>query len=321
MEKIICDVCGTSYPETSLQCPICGCAKPETGKVAADGDSVSEAGKYTAVKGGRFSSKNVRRRLENNGRAVAPVETEEETSVPEKCGVSRAMVISVIALILVICAAVVFIYVRFFEDPDAVVSTEPSEFVAETQETTVVPTETTEPPYISCTGIELDTHSVTLEEVGANWLIHVVVLPENTQDEVKFESKDPSVATVTNDGKVTAVSDGHTAIVITCGDVTAEFEVICSFPVETTEPPTTAPLHQNVKISKEDVTIAVGETFELVLRDGNGDIMDVTWEASAGGVVKIEGNRITGIGGGNRVDVSCTFEGQVYTCIVRVKAQ
>ena len=25
MSKIICDVCGTRYPESSNQCPICGC--------------------------------------------------------------------------------------------------------------------------------------------------------------------------------------------------------------------------------------------------------------------------------------------------------
>ena len=25
MSKIICDICGTSYPETATQCPICGC--------------------------------------------------------------------------------------------------------------------------------------------------------------------------------------------------------------------------------------------------------------------------------------------------------
>ena len=27
MSKIICDICGTSYPETATQCPICGCVR------------------------------------------------------------------------------------------------------------------------------------------------------------------------------------------------------------------------------------------------------------------------------------------------------
>ena len=322
MEKIICDVCGTSYPETSLQCPICGCAKPETGKTAAAGEGAAETGKYTSVKGGRFSSKNVKKRLEASGRVAPPEEPEEEeeeTVVAEKPGTSVGMVISVIALILAVCAAVVFIYVRYFEDPDAVDIPEPSETNGIVETTTAAPTETTEPPYISCTGIELDTHSVTLEEEGANWLLHAKALPEDTQDELHFESKDPSVATVSQDGKITAVGNGRTAIVITCGSITAEFEVICKLPVETTVPPTTAPLHQNVRINKTDVTISVGETFELVLKDGKGDIMDVTWEASDAGVVNISGNKITGVKGGYRVDITCTFEGKVYTCVVRVK--
>ena len=319
MEKIICDVCGTSYSDTATQCPICGCAKPESGKTVSAGEPKSESGKYTAVKGGRFASRNVKKRLETTGRATPPKESEEEPTSQEKRGTSLAMVISVIALILAVCAAVVFIYVRFFEDPDAVISTDPVDTEPIVQTTTEPTTETTVPPYIACTGIELDSHNATLEEAGANWLLHVKVLPENTEDELHFESKDPSIATVSEDGKITAVSAGRTSIVITCGDITAEFEVNCQFPVETTVPPTTEPLHKNVRISHQDVTIAVAESFDLVLRDGNGDIMDVTWKASIDGVVKIEGNKITGVQGGEKVDVTCTFEGVDYICIVRVK--
>ena len=32
MNKIICDICGTSYPDTADCCPICGCSRD-----AADG--------------------------------------------------------------------------------------------------------------------------------------------------------------------------------------------------------------------------------------------------------------------------------------------
>ena len=31
MSKIICDICGTSYPDTADCCPICGCAKDGSG--------------------------------------------------------------------------------------------------------------------------------------------------------------------------------------------------------------------------------------------------------------------------------------------------
>ena len=32
MSKIICDVCGTRYPETAEQCPICGHIRTAAGK-------------------------------------------------------------------------------------------------------------------------------------------------------------------------------------------------------------------------------------------------------------------------------------------------
>ena len=27
MNKIICDICGTSYPDTAESCPVCGCSR------------------------------------------------------------------------------------------------------------------------------------------------------------------------------------------------------------------------------------------------------------------------------------------------------
>ena len=36
MSKIICDVCGTRYPETADQCPICGHIRDASGKTAED---------------------------------------------------------------------------------------------------------------------------------------------------------------------------------------------------------------------------------------------------------------------------------------------
>ena len=36
MSKIICDVCGTRYPDTAEQCPICGHIRAASGKTAED---------------------------------------------------------------------------------------------------------------------------------------------------------------------------------------------------------------------------------------------------------------------------------------------
>ena len=74
MSKIICDICGTSYPETAIQCPICGCVRP--GDIAIFNDELDTNEEkpvqtYTSVKGGRFSKSNVKKR--NEGKLVTPV--------------------------------------------------------------------------------------------------------------------------------------------------------------------------------------------------------------------------------------------------------
>lgn len=72
-------------------------------------------------------------------------------------------------------------------------------------------------------------------------------------------------------------------------------------------------------ISHTDVTIKVGESFNLRLRSSEGETANVTWTPSKSGYVTISGNRITGKAAGT-VTVSCSFNGQTYKCIVRVKS-
>ena len=72
-------------------------------------------------------------------------------------------------------------------------------------------------------------------------------------------------------------------------------------------------------ISHTDVTIKVGESFNLRLRSSEGETASVTWTANKSGYVYISGNKITGKTKGT-VTVSCEHEGVVYECIVRVKS-
>ena len=81
MSKIICDVCGASYPDTAAQCPICGNAKSDAAAAMGTvGTPYDE--NYAYVKGGRFSHSNVRKM--NSGkkdlpRTVAPAKPMKET--------------------------------------------------------------------------------------------------------------------------------------------------------------------------------------------------------------------------------------------------
>ena len=72
------------------------------------------------------------------------------------------------------------------------------------------------------------------------------------------------------------------------------------------------------KISHTDVTIQVGESFNLRLRSSEGETAEVSWSANKSGYVSISGNKITGKKAGT-VTVSGTYGGTTYKCIVRVK--
>ena len=72
-------------------------------------------------------------------------------------------------------------------------------------------------------------------------------------------------------------------------------------------------------ISHKDVTIKVGESFNLRLRSSEGETASVSWTVNKSGYVSISGNKITGKAKGT-VTVSCEHEGVVYECIVRVKS-
>ncbi len=110
-----------------------------------------------------------------------------------------------------------------------------------------------------------------------------------------------------NGTTVTAVGEG--TVLLSCEWDGQEFECL----VTVTEKVITW------TISHQDVTIKVGESFNLRLRSSEGETAQVEWVASKPDIVSISGNKITGAAKGT-VTVSCEFEGQTYKCIVRVKS-
>ena len=72
-------------------------------------------------------------------------------------------------------------------------------------------------------------------------------------------------------------------------------------------------------ISHKDVTIKVGESFNLRVKSSEGETASVSWSANKSGYVSISGNKITGKKAGTGT-VSCTYEGVTYKCTVRVKS-
>ena len=344
MSKIICDVCGTSYPETASQCPICGCARPADAGITAGESATSEMNDestYHYVKGGRFSKKNVRSRMKEQSAQPVPApmtmedpDDEEEPIVNEKS--TKGLTIAVLALLAAIVAMVIYLAVRFFLPNMGNTPAKPTDAPTAAPTTTAAPTVATVP----CTGLKIDDTDVLLTFVGDSWKIEAKAEPADTTDVVQFFSSNEAVAVVSSSGEIRAVGEGSAVITVVCGEVSQECFITCivetappvteppvtepvTVPTEPVTEPTTAPTEpqqtvvEPCKISHKDVTIKVGESFNLKLKDANGEVVEVTWVAKNSSKVTISGNKITGAASGT-TEVSCTVNGKTYTCIVRV---
>lgn len=241
MNKVICEICGTSYPETAEQCPICGYTQDmsaalreelETGEAPAPR---SEA----PVKGGRFSASNVSRRSQTlpepeEAPATEPEDEDEDDDFEyddEPRESSALLVVLLIVVITAMLAAAAFIAVKY-----VVPNVLPEETTIPTETTEEPVTETTEAPTIPCTNLVLTSGgTVQLEKEGQYWLLNVVILPVDSTDQLTYESSDEAVVTVNSEGRVTAVGSGEAVVTIRCGEQSLECRFICDIPEETTE--------------------------------------------------------------------------------------
>ena len=326
MSKIICDVCGTAFDETDSRCPICGCTKSPNAQRVAEEVSQPETEKPaggTYAKGGRYAKNNVRR---SAPAYAAPKASERRRKNDDKDdepqGSNKGLVAVVIVLLLAIVMVVVYIGVSVFfngltNQPDNN-SSKPS---------TEATTEATEPSLVEipCTELKLSMGTVEFESENKTTLLTVIPTPEDTTDVLKFESADPTVAVVDQNGVITPIGYGQTTITVTCGNITAECMVICSFG----EAPTTEP-------TVPQITLPDGFVLELITYKGSGEITlakegeiatiyketlgvkasDITWTVADPAVATVENGRVFGVDRGTTT-VTATIGDQVATCLVR----
>lgn len=329
MSKVICEICGTAYPDTENECPVCGFEKTETAEILEEeGTAAANPGH---VKGGRFSKSNVNKKnSDSNRKAEAPAKRKRK----KKRGNSdRGLIIAIIVLLLAIIATAGYIYIKYFAPEWAAgEDTKPVETTTEPTIQTLPPQTqgSTETADLSCTGLTLYEESVRLNEIGGRWLLNVVPTPANTTDTITYTSGDETVATVSADGEITAVANGETVITITCGEVTVECKVICQLPDETeadetepneTDPDTTEPEETepkdagDFKLKKDDITFdAKGQTYQLY--DGDLDVSDIVWTVGNTAVATVKDGVVKAVGAG-MTTVYAEYNGVKISCIVR----
>lgn len=325
MSKVICDVCGTAFPETAAQCPICGCAKtptaqPTTGEYEPQSGEGTTA--YQYVKGGRFSKGNVRRN-------AAPTRTTErrrpdnrrDQEEPQES--NKGLIAVVVVLLLAIIMVVVYIGVSVFlggtpDTPDT----------EGTSLTTVPSNESTTPTggqTVACTEVKLNSAMVELGD-NSQYLLEARLTPENTTDVLTFVSADPTIAEVTENGLIRPVGYGQTVITVTCGNVSAQCTVISTVgePVPTdspTEPQPTAPagfvLKLNTYKNSGEITLsAYGSSHRLYTEIAGVKASDITWTVDDPAIATVENGIVVGMDRGVTT-VTASYGGKTATCLVR----
>ena len=257
------------------------------------------------------------------------------------------VIVGAIVLLAIIAAAIILITVSLKDRaPEPAPSAKPSSTAAspgvtsmegtdptpsalpgadETPAPTPPPTPTPTPePVVNA--ITLSRSDFTLFTVGEQYTITATISPAGSKATIVWISEDPDVATVDENGTVTAVDRGDVVVSATAGGVTAE----CWVRVRADAPKTSTGGDSGgstgsgkASLSHTDVTIhsAKSETFNLKVKNagedavisyssGNSSIASVTSD----GVVKAVGN------GNTRITVTVTVGGETQTleCIVYV---
>ena len=174
---------------------------------------------------------------------------------------------------------------------------------------------TVAPPIVHVTLVEIDKSSMTLM-IGSTGKIMATVHPSDATDRsVVWFSDDESVATVNDEGIVTAVGAGTAAVFVRTVD--GNYVGICFVTVA-------APIVHvtGVDIDKEEMFLSVGEAGQITAEVSPPDATDrsVTWLSSDELVATVDGNGlVTAVGAGMAAIFVKTVDGNfVELCIVTV---
>ncbi len=162
---------------------------------------------------------------------------------------------------------------------------------------------------VTASSITLNVEDMTLL-VGASDKLTVTIEPENVTDKtIVWTSSDEAVATVAEDGTVTAIAVGTATITATCGEATATCKVTV-LPIEA----------EKVTLDCEEAELTVGETLQLTATVEPDDTTDktVVWSSSDEAVVTVdETGLVTAIAAGTAT-VTAACGTATATCTITV---
>lgn len=171
----------------------------------------------------------------------------------------------------------------------------------------VVPTETPTPEdFTPQLNYPLD---ASLYAKGATLMLRVMNLPAGVK--VDWTSADVTVAKVSQNGIVTAISGGKTKVTAQVGDQKAEVIIRCTFGDNP---------DNGAHLQLTDVTLSLwrNETYDLFLYDADGvHISDIIYTVENPNVCEVKDGVVSPKNRGT-TNVVITYNGKEYSCIIRV---
>ena len=168
------------------------------------------------------------------------------------------------------------------------------------------------------TGVTLSETILTLEVGGTATLTATVEPDEASNKNVTWSSDNQNVATVDQNGEVTAESAGDATIKVTTED--GEFEATCSVTVNAAANVQV----ESVSLDKTELSLEVGgeETLTATVAPTNATNKNVTWSSSNSAVATVDQNgNVEAVGAGTAIITVTTADGgKTATCAVTVTA-
>ena len=171
---------------------------------------------------------------------------------------------------------------------------------------------------VPSTVLDMNYSDITMDHEGQE--VQMKIDYELTEEQIAatvWESSDPAVASVDEDGLVTAVADGTAVISAAIGDYTASCIVRC---VNVTGNKGVNPDDSEYVISHEDVTLArKGEYFQLTIKSilGN-EVPEFTWKSSDSEVATVDSKGVVTAVADGTCKITTTVGEDKFECIVRV---
>ena len=172
-------------------------------------------------------------------------------------------------------------------------------------------------------GKEIEAVSVNVNQaelslkVGASYSIVPEVLPSNTTNKaVAYKSADEKIATVTADGKVTAVAIGETTITVTAASgVYNTVKVVVSASGGSSE-------IETISLSLKSVTLSPGGSVQLYqsYSPSDANASELIWTSSNPGVASVDNGLIIAISPGTTTITVSNGDGVESSCVVDVSS-